>query len=140
MDSRHQGNVTKILECVPLSQNEDIDRFTKFLDEMIAEKKLPEYKKYDSTKKKIKKLKDENDEWEDYNKNEDFNKLVKQIALKNKTNFESYFDHLEQKYGAEDRKKKIKNKEIDEEEFQEIQKKIVKKKGEGAKNLKRIKK
>ena len=41
-------------------------------------------------------------------------------------------EDLEGEYGQEE--------EIDEEEFQEIQKKIVKKKGEGAKNLKRIKK
>ena len=92
-----------ILESIPLSRNEDIGRFLKFYDEMIEEKKLENYKKYPTSRKRIKKLKEEDDEWED-DKNEEFEKLTKAITLKNKGNFENYFDTLEKKYILNDEK------------------------------------
>lgn len=127
--------MTKILECVPLSRNEDIERYLQFFDKMIKEKKLPEYKKYDTTKNKIKKLKDEDDEWEDCQKKGDFNSLVLEITNKNKnrSNFENYFEQLEKKYTGKNKKKQ----ELNDEEFEEIQKKLDEKK---KKNIKKVKK
>lgn len=127
--------MTKILECVPLSRNEDIERYLQFFDKMIAEKKLNEFKKYDTTRNKIKKLKDENDEWEDCEKKGDFNSLVQEITNKNKNrnNFENYFDQLEKKYAGKNKKKQ----ELNDDEFEEIQKKLDEKK---KKSIKKVKK
>ena len=122
-----------ILESIPLSRNEDIGRFLKFYDEMIEEKKLENYKKYPTSRKRIKKLKEEDDEWED-DKNEEFEKLTKAITLKNKGNFENYFDTLEKKYA---KNKKNIDLELNDEKFDEIQKKLENNKKE---NLKKIKK
>lgn len=45
-----------LLESIILSRNEDIERFLKFYDQQIAEKKLRNYRAYEITKKKIRKL------------------------------------------------------------------------------------
>jgi hypothetical protein len=42
-----------------LSKNEDIPRFIKFFEERIASKSLKKYKIFDSTKEKVRLLKDE---------------------------------------------------------------------------------
>ena len=117
----HKGDVTLILETIPLSRNEDVERYLKFYEDLITQKKLEEFKKFATSRKKIKKLKDETDEWEDEEKKEDFGDLVKAITLKNKSNFENYFDNLEQKYAKKNNKKKGKE-EIDDGKFEEIQK------------------
>ena len=123
-----------ILESIPLSRNEDIDRFLSFYDEMIKEKRLTEFKKYSLTRKKVKKLKNEEDEWEDDQKDEEFANLTKQIVMKNKGNFESYFEGLESKYG---KKKGRKNHEIEEEKFEEIRNKFEKNKKDKSKKAKK---
>ena len=121
-----------LLETIPLSRNEDVERYLKFYDDLLKEKKLEEFKKFSTSRKRIKKLKDEADEWEDEEKKEGFDDLVKAITLKNKPNFENYFDSLEKKYAKKNGKE-----EIADGEFEEIQKKLEKNKKENVKKIKK---
>lgn len=50
--------MTKLLESIPLSANEDIPRFIQFFEEKIANKELKKYKTFDKTKNKVRELKD----------------------------------------------------------------------------------
>lgn len=125
-----------ILETIPLSRNEDVERYLKFYDDLIKEKKLEEFKKFSTSRKRIKKIKDEADEWEDEEKKEGFDDLVKAITLKNKPNFENYFESLEKKYAQKNNKKNGK-KDIDDGEFEEIQKKLDKNKKDNVKKIKK---
>ena len=65
-----------------------------------------------------------------------FDDLVKTITLKNKPSFENYFDGLEKKNAKKNQKKKGKE-EIEDGEFEEIQKKLEKNKKENVKKIKK---
>ena len=52
-----EGDVRKLLECIPLSINEDVDRFIKIIDRCIKEGRLKKTAQYTKTKTKVKLLK-----------------------------------------------------------------------------------
>ena len=55
--------MTLILEEIPLSRNEDMERFKKIYQKLFEEKKLKKNKKYDITIDNAKLLKDETEEF-----------------------------------------------------------------------------
>jgi len=59
-----KGDVTLMLEHIPISQYEDVPRFIKTFKKLIKEKKLKSYKIFGKTKGKVKKLKDETKQFE----------------------------------------------------------------------------
>ena len=45
--------MTTLLECIPLSRNEDIPRFISFYEQKIVDKTLKKTKFFDKTKNKV---------------------------------------------------------------------------------------
>ena len=115
----NEGDITMMLENIPLSRNEDVDRLVKVYEKLIKEGKLKKTKLFTQSKKHVKMLHEEEaEEAED-----DFKKLQQQIMLnKKKRNGDDYFKNLAQKYGGD------MEEAIDEEEFQKTQKKLMKNK------------
>lgn len=56
---RNKGNMKKLLETIILSKNEDIPRFIEFYDKQIEQGNLTEYKAYETSKNKIKTLRED---------------------------------------------------------------------------------
>lgn len=56
---RNKGNMKKLLETIILSKNEDIPRFIEFYDKQIEQGILTEYKAYETSKNKIKTLRED---------------------------------------------------------------------------------
>ena len=54
-----EGDMTKILEFIMCSRNEDLPRFIEFFDSQIASKELVEYPAYKRTKGKVDMMPDE---------------------------------------------------------------------------------
>lgn len=54
--------MTLILEEIPLSRNEDLDRFKKIYQKLFDDKKLKKNKKYETTINKVRLLEDESEE------------------------------------------------------------------------------
>lgn len=121
----NNGNIMNILMEIPLSRNEDVERFIIFYDEEIKSGRLKKRKKYTSSKNNIILL--EEDEDESNEAESEMLKLQQQIMLnKQKRNNDDYFLKLAKKYGNEDEYNKYND--IDEKEFKQIQKKLKKKK------------
>lgn len=53
---KYEGNMQKLLECIPLSNNKDVPRFIAFFEEQIDNEIIPKYKAFDKTKGKVKEL------------------------------------------------------------------------------------
>ena len=124
------GDIKKILEWIPFSKNEDVQRYIKIYEKLFKNKTLKKNKKYEDSKDKVILLKE--DEKETKEASETLDKLTKQImGKKRKRNYNEYLDNLKNKYAKEDED----NGEIDEEEFQKIKKTMDKKK-EGKKKSK----
>ena len=120
----NNGNITNILECIPCSKNEDISRFIEIYNKLFEKKILRRNKKFEETKNKIKKLKEDQEEKKEAKKTLD--KLTKQIMLRNKKrNYNDYLDGLANKYRDEDNDE-YENNDISEEEFQKIAKRLKK--------------
>jgi len=117
----NDGDVELILENIPLSENKDIQRFIDFYEQIIKEGIIERTELYEKSKNNIKLLKDESKEAD-----EEFEKLKQQIALnKEKRKNNNFLDNLVDKY--------VKNKDqesndINDEEFEKIQKSLLKKK------------
>jgi len=79
--NEYEGDVTLLLECIPLSENSDIERFLKIYEELFKNKILEENKTFKKTKKKIKKLEEE-DEEEVEEQREKIDDLAKMIQLR----------------------------------------------------------
>lgn len=129
----NKGNISKILECIPCSKNEDVKRFIKIYEKSFKQKILKKNKNYEESKDKIELLK------EDFNENkeakETLDKLSRQIMdNKKRRNYNDYLDGLANKYGDKDEENgnKINDYEISEEEFQKISNRL--KKGKKGKN------
>lgn len=86
------GDMTSILEWIPLSNNNDISRFISIIENLFLLKKLKKTKLFNQTKSKIKLLPDESQELE-----EDLSKLKNQIILKNQDK-PDFFEYLSNKY------------------------------------------
>lgn len=121
----NNGDITLMLEVIPLSRNEDVERFIKIYENLIKEKKIKKTKLFTSSKKSVKLLEDNEEEIEEAEGN--LKELEQQIMLKKKKRNENNFlSHLAGKYGGGQNFGE--NEDIDEEEFQKIQKKMMKKK------------
>ena len=114
----NKGDITLILENIPLSRNEDVERFVEFYEALIEEGQIKKYKKFDKTKKNVKLLDENNDEAEEAENG--LNDLRKQIALKNERRKEDGFAQFAAKFGVDLNKCEIPD--IDEEEFQKNRK------------------
>jgi hypothetical protein len=180
---RHKGDVTLLLESIPLSENKDVERFLQKLDGLIAGGEIKHYKAYDRTRTKVKLLA-EDEEWEEEDeegnagemeeeeeeeeevveeesksngakqkggnkkmKKDKFSDLSAMILAKKGNEHLSFLDDLERKYGGGGAKGKGKGStsngkgakkgteyEIDDEEFEKIQKRMF---GEGTKKTKK---
>ena len=125
------GDIKKILEWIPFSKNEDVQRYIKIYEKLFKNKTLKKNKKYEDSKDKVNLLKE--DEKETKEANETLDKLTKQImGKKTKRHCKEYLDNLKIKYAKDEED----NGEIDEEEFQKIKKNIDKKKGGNKKSKK----
>ena len=90
--NENNGDLTELLEWIPLSENDDIDKFILIYEDLFKKKVLKKNKNYTITKKKIKKLKTDNqEEVEDEKKK--FEDLCQQIVKKNNKNT-NYFVSL----------------------------------------------
>lgn len=87
----NDGDLTNILEWVPLSTNEDISRYLEFYENSIKSKNLKKTKLYTKTKNNIKLINDENEEAEE--EKVKMSDLTNQI-MKNKTNRENCLNNL----------------------------------------------
>ena len=125
------GDIKTILEWIPFSKNEDVERYIKIFEKLFKKKTLKKNKKFEDSKDKVKLLKEDAEEAKEASENLD--KLTKQImGKKRKRNCDEYLDKLKNKYAKDEED----NGEIDEEEFQKISKKINKK-GQGRKKSKK---
>ena len=95
----NDGDITLMLEVIPLSRNEDIERFIKIYENLIKEKKIKKTKLFTSSKKSVKLLEDNEEEIEEAEGN--LKELEQQIMLKKKKRNENDFlSHLAGKYGG----------------------------------------
>ena len=116
------GDMTKILEWIPFSKNDDVERYIKIYEKLFKNKTLKKNKKFEDTKNKVKLIKEDTEEAEEAA--ETLDKLTQQImGKKRKRNYNEYLDNLKNKYAKDEDD----NGEIDEEEFQKISRSINKK-------------
>ena len=99
-----------ILEWIPLSEPNEVDRLLAVIDKLIADKQLESYPKYKSSISKLRKnaIKMEKEQakfGKDENK-ADFNRLVLAIQEKRRQVSESFFDDLITKYTNPKKKSK----------------------------------
>ena len=102
----HEGNITKILEFIMCSRNEDVPRFIEFYETKIAAKELKRFKAFDQSKKKIEMLPDEKAEAKvekqklkaKKEKGGSMEDLEKMILAKRENKFNSFLSNLEKKY------------------------------------------
>ncbi|CAK61308.1 unnamed protein product (macronuclear) [Paramecium tetraurelia] len=91
--NKQDGNVKCLLENIILSKNEDIPRFLEFYDEMIKQKKIADYKIYQTSRNKIKTLREDPEAQQI-----DMDQLTKQIRQRPKNTFDQLLQQMEQKY------------------------------------------
>lgn len=77
----YNGDMTHLIESIPLSTNEDVDRYLKIYEDLFVSKSLKKNKNFNATKKKINLIEEDDEEEVEEEKNK-FNDLCKQIALK----------------------------------------------------------
>ena len=120
--NENNGNIKNILEWIPFSKNEDVERYIKIYENLFKTKTLKKNKNFENSKNNIKLIKEDPDEAEEAN--EELDKLTKQIMeKKRKRNFNEYLENLKNKYAKDEED----NGEINEEEFQKISKSLNKK-------------
>lgn len=90
------GNITNILEYIPLSSNDDIDRFLNIYEGLFKSQKLKRTTKFTQTKKKIRTLQEDDSDEVAAEKGK-MDDLSKQIALKNKNRNENLIENLSKK-------------------------------------------
>ena len=113
----NNGNIRKILENIPCSKNNDVERFKKKFEELFKNKKLKKNKNYEESKNNIILLKEDAKEAKEAQ--ETLNKLSQQIMLnKKKRNYDDYLGMLMNKYCDEDEKEDFVD--IPDEEFEKI--------------------
>ena len=125
------GDIKNILEWIPFSKNEDIERYIKIYEKLFKKKTLKKNKKYEDSKDNVQLMKEDPKEVKEAN--EELDKLTKQITgKKRKRNYNEYLDDLKNRYAKDEED----NGEIDEEEFQKISKSLNKKGGKKSKSKK----
>ena len=118
----NNGNIANILECIPCSKNEDVERFKNIFESLFRKKVLKKNKNYEYSKNKVKLLKEDLKEQKEAK--ETLDKLTQQIMLnQKKRNFNDYLDSLANKYGKNDidiDEEGFNHENISEEEFQKF--------------------
>ena len=99
------GDIKKILEWIPFSKNEDVQRYIKIYEKLFKNKTLKKNKKYEDSKDKVILLKE--DEKETKEANETLDKLTKQImGKKTKRHYNEYLDnHKKNVFNSMNKKK-----------------------------------
>ncbi|KAL4499944.1 hypothetical protein ABPG72_015293 [Tetrahymena utriculariae] len=101
--NENDGDLTTILECIPLSRNEDVDRFLEKYEEFFKANKLKKTKAFAKTKSQIILL--EEDEEEGFEEQQNGLKDLAQQILAKKGDALSFLDSLAEKYGGLSSKK-----------------------------------
>ena len=117
------GDIKKILEWIPYSTNDDVQRYIKIYEKLFKKKTLTKTKKFDETKNKVELLKEDAEEAKEAEKEMD-NLTKAIIGNKRKRNFSNYLDNLKERYAKDEED----DGEIDDAEFEKIKKKKKKKK------------
>jgi hypothetical protein len=106
----YKGDMSAILECIPISEPCDLIRFFQFYENEIATGEITDFiKTFKRTKKNVREIPDEKDEFEKMQKEEELLGLQQQIMLRQKQRAganNDYFSMLEEKYGGGDKAKK----------------------------------
>lgn len=104
-----EGDMTGLLECIPLSETADIPRFIEFFKAKIAEGEIDEYIEiFNETIDEVRELPDEKDEFKKMQEEQEFLNLQKTIMLRQQQRQAGgmdYLDMLEEKYGGGKNKK-----------------------------------
>ena len=119
----NDGDIKKILEWIPYSTNEDVQRYIKIYEKFFKKKTLDKTKKFDESKNKVELLKEDAEEAKQAEKEMDM--LTKAIiGNKRKRNFNNYLDNLKERYAKDEDD----DGDIDDAEFEKIKSTIGKKK------------
>ena len=125
------GDMKNILEWIPFSKNEDVERYVKIYEKLFKKKTLKKNKKFEDSKDNVKLIKEDKEEAKEAN--EKLDKLTKQVmGKKRKRQTNEYLDNLKNKYAKDEED----NGELNEEEFQKISK-TLSKKNQGKKKSKK---
>ena len=121
--NENNGDITLLLEAIPLSNNEDVERFINIYEQLIKKKIIRKSNLFFESKNHIKLLiEDENEKEEAENTLKD---LKQQIMLNHKKRGNNnFFEHLMKKYGNENDYYE----DINDEEFEKIQEEMKEKK------------
>ena len=117
------GDIKKILEWIPYSTNDDVQRYIKIYEKLFKKKTLTKTKKFDETKNKVELLKEDAEEAKQAEKEMD-NLTKAIIGNKRKRNFSNYLDNLKERYAKDEED----DGEIDDAEFEKIKNTMDKKK------------
>ena len=117
------GDIKKILEWIPYSTNDDVQRYIKIYEKLFKKKTLTKTKKFDETKNKVELLKEDAEEAKQAQKEMD-NLTKAIIGNKRKRNFSNYLDNLKERYAKDEED----DGEIDDAEFEKIKSTMGKKK------------
>lgn len=117
------GDIKKILEWIPYSTNDDVQRYIKIYEKLFKKKTLTKTKKFDETKNKVELLKEDAEEAKEAEKEMD-NLTKAIIGNKRKRNFSNYLDNLKERYAKDEED----DGEIDDAEFEKIKSTMDKKK------------
>ena len=117
------GDIKKILEWIPYSTNDDVQRYIKISEKLFKKKTLTKTKKFDETKNKVELLKEDAEEAKEAEKEMD-NLTKAIIGNKRKRNFSNYLDNLKERYAKDEDD----DGEIDDAEFEKIKSSMDKKK------------
>ena len=118
--SQNNGNITKILEWIPLSHNSDIERFIAIFDRLIEDKVIESTQEYMDTRNHVQLIVNEDLEVEEHNNqkkrqkkaskkakkgnksNATFEQLQSQILAKKEKSSSDFLSNLAGKYCEED--------------------------------------
>ena len=117
------GDIKKILEWIPYSTNDDVQRYIKIYEKLFKKKTLTKTKKFDETKNKVELLKEDAEEAKQAEKEMD-NLTKAIIGNKRKRNFNNYLDNLKERYAKDEDD----DGDIDDAEFEKIKNSMGKKK------------
>jgi DnaJ family protein C protein 9 len=118
----NDGDIRKILEWIPFSKNEDVERYIKIYEKLFKKKTLNKNKKFEESKNKVQLIKIDVEEAKEAEKEMDI--LTKAIVgKKRKRNYNEYLDNLKERYAKDEDDEG----EIDDAEFEKIKSTIGKK-------------
>ena len=118
----NDGDIRKILEWIPFSKNEDVERYIKIYEKLFKKKTLNKNKKFEESKNKVQLIKIDAEEAKEAEKEMDI--LTKAIVgKKRKRNYNEYLDNLKERYAKDEDDEG----EIDDAEFEKIKSTLGKK-------------